>query len=128
VCAQEIEPVICIVEDDHSVRRALARLVKSMGMRAESFESPADLLDRGPSPDVSCFLLDIQLPGMDGFELHERVVAGGLKRPVIFLTAHPNENRRDRARQAGAAACLEKPFDEEVLFEAIRTALESRHA
>jgi FixJ family two-component response regulator len=60
--------------------------------------------------------------------LHERVVAGGFERPVIFLTAHPDERRRDRARRAGAAAFLEKPFDEQVLLQALRAALESSRA
>ena len=119
----QTKPVICIVDDDASVRRALARLVESMGMRAESFESPEALLNTGPSADVGCFLLDVQLPGMDGFELHERVLAGGLRRPVIFLTAHPDERKRARARAAGATAFLEKPFDEEALLGAIQLAL-----
>ena len=119
----ETKPVICIVDDDKSVRRALERLVESMGMRAESFESPEDLLNTSPSDDVGCFLFDIQLPGMDGFELHEQVLASGLSRPVIFLTAHPDEKKRARARAAGATAYLEKPFDEEALLSAIRLAL-----
>ena len=122
---RDTEPVICIVDDDESVRRALTRLVQSMGMRAEAYESPVELLEHGPSPDVGCFLLDIQLPGMDGFELHERVVADGFEQPVIFLTAHPDDKRRDRAREAGATAFLHKPCDEEVLLEAIRLALET---
>jgi FixJ family two-component response regulator len=121
----ETKPVICIVDDDKSVRRALARLVESMDMRAESFESPEELLETGPSDEVGCFLFDVQLPGMDGFELHERVLAGGLRRPVIFLTAHPDGRKRDRARAAGATAYLEKPFDEEALLNAIRLALSS---
>jgi len=122
----ETEPVICIVDDDESVRRALTRLVRSSGMRAESFGSPADLLDQGLSDDVGCLLLDIQLPGMDGFELHGRIAAGGSRLPVIFLTAHPDEKKRERARAAGAIAYLEKPFDEEALLEAIQLALVPR--
>jgi FixJ family two-component response regulator len=119
----ETQPVICIVDDDESVRRALARLVGSMGMRAKSFGSPEELLRAGPANDVGCFLFDVQLPGMDGFELHDRVLAGGLSRPVIFLTAHPDEKKRARAQAAGATAYLEKPFDEEALLRAIRLAL-----
>ena len=119
----ETESVICIVDDDPSVRRALARLVESLGMRAESYGSPEELLNQGPSDEVGCFLFDIQLPGMDGFELRERIVAEGSGRPVIFLTAHPDETKRARARAAGATAYLEKPFDEAVLLQAIRLAL-----
>ena len=117
-------PMICIVDDDASVRRALTRLVESLGMRAESFESPRELLDIGPSADVDCFLLDVQLPGMDGFQLHERVIASGVRRPVIFLTAHPDETKRARAQAVGAAAYLEKPFNEDDLLEAIHDALD----
>jgi FixJ family two-component response regulator len=120
---RETEPVICIVDDDESVRRALARLVESMGMRAESFGSPEELLAQGPSQDVGCFLFDIQLPGMDGFALRERIVAGGSSQPVIFLTAHPDETKRTRAESAGATAYLEKPIDERALLRAIHAAL-----
>jgi len=123
-------PVICIVDDDASVRRALTRLVESLGMRARSFGSPEELLNTGPSDEVDCFLLDVQLPGMDGFQLHERVVASGVRRPVIFLTAHPDEYKRAHAQAAGAAAYLEKPFNADVLLKAIQEALgpESRPA
>ena len=115
--------VIRIVDDDDSVRRALTRLVESMGMRAESFASPEQLLTRGPDERVGCLLLDVQLPGMDGFELHRRIVAEGQATPVIFITAHPHEAARSRARQAEAVAFLEKPFDDEALLSALRSAL-----
>jgi len=115
--------VIRIVDDDEGIRRALTRLVESMGMRAESFASPAQLLDREPDERVGCLLLDVQLPGMDGFELHRRIVEKGQATPVIFITAHPHEAARSRARQAEAVAFIEKPFDDERLLEALRTAL-----
>jgi len=115
--------VIRIVDDDDSVRRALTRLVESMGMRAETYASPAELLDREPDEKAGCLLLDIQLPGMDGFELHRRIVEDGHQTPVIFITAQPHEAARDRARQANAVAFLEKPFDDETLLAALRSAL-----
>jgi len=115
--------MICIVDDDESVLRALSRLVESMGMQAQSFTSPEELLRHGPSPQVDCFLLDIHLPGMDGFELLERVVERGIQRPVIFLTAHPDQAKRARAATAGAVACLEKPFDEQTLWRALELAI-----
>lgn len=116
--------VIRIVDDDDSVRRALTRLVESMGMHAESFASPEQLLSREPDERVRCLLLDVQLPGMDGFELHRRIVEEGQAAPVIFITAHPHEAARARARQADAVAFLEKPFDEETLLAALESALE----
>jgi FixJ family two-component response regulator len=116
--------VIRIVDDDDAVRRALTRLVESMGMHAESFATPEQLLTREPDHRVRCLLLDVKLPGMDGFELHRRIVEGGQAAPVIFITAHPHETARARARQADAVALLEKPFDDETLLEALEAALD----
>ena len=121
--------IIRIVDDDEAILRALTRLVESMGMRAETFASPEQLLTREPDERVRCLLLDVQLPGMDGFELHRRIVENGQETPVIFITAHPHEAARARAREAEAVAFLEKPFDDETLFAALRSALaRSSHA
>jgi FixJ family two-component response regulator len=95
-----------------------------MGMRAEAFASPADFLDRAVEEQVACLLLDIQLPGMDGFELRDRTVEAGVDSPVIFITAHPDDRTRARAKKAEAVAYLEKPFNDETLLEAIETALD----
>lgn len=122
--ATKLDPVVCIVDDDESVRKALSRLVESMGMRAESFASPADFLDRAVEEQIACLLLDIQLPGMDGFELRDRTVEAGLDSPVIFITAHPDDRTRTRAKKAEAVAYLEKPFTDEALLDAIETALD----
>ena len=116
--------VIRIVDDDAAIRRALARLVESMGMRAETFASPEALLAHDLDEAAGCLLIDVKLPGMDGFELHQRIVADGRKTPVIFITAHPHRSARSRAEQADAVAFLEKPFDDEMLLAAIRTALD----
>jgi len=122
--APKLDPVVCIVDDDESVRKALSRLVESMGMRAEAFASPADFLDRAVEEQIACLLLDIQLPGMDGFELRDRTVEAGLDSPVIFITAHPDDRTRTRAKKAEAVAYLEKPFTDEALLDAIETALD----
>jgi len=119
-----LDPVVCIVDDDESVRKALSRLVESMGMRAEAFASPADFLERAIEEQIACLLLDIQLPGMDGFELRDRTVEAGLDSPVIFITAHPDDRTRARAKKAEAVAYLEKPFSDEALLNAIETALD----
>jgi FixJ family two-component response regulator len=120
-------PLICIVEDDEAVRTALIRLVESMGLRVESYASPAELLSCDRTEEVGCLLLDIQLPGMDGFTLHERVVGAGHGSPVIFITAHASKSSRNKARAVDAVAFLEKPFDDQALFDAIQAAL-LRHA
>lgn len=116
--------VIRIVDDDDAIRRALRRLIESMGMRVETFASPEELLAHDLEADTGCLLLDVKLPGMDGFELHERIVEDGNDIPVIFITAHPHEASRARAEQADAVAFLEKPFDDDMLLAAIREALE----
>ena len=120
----KLDPVVCIVDDDESVRKALSRLVESMWMKAEAFASPVDFLNRAVEEQVACLLLDIQLPGMDGFELHDRTVEAGLDSPVIFITAHPDDRTRARARKAEAVAYLEKPFTDKALLDAIETALD----
>ena len=122
--ATKLDPVVCIVDDDESVRKALSRLVESMGMKAEAFASPADFLNRAVEEQIACLLLDIQLPGMDGFELRDRTVEAGVDSPVIFITAHPDDRTRTRAKKAEAVAYLEKPFTDEALLDAIETALD----
>lgn len=119
-------PVVCIVEDDAAVRRSLVRLVESLGLRARAFATPGELLEWGRVSDpVNCLLLDIQLPGMSGFELYDRFVLARGGAPVIFITGDPRSDTRDRASRVDAVACLEKPFDEVALAGALRRAIDS---
>jgi FixJ family two-component response regulator len=118
------DPLICIVDDDPSVRRALVRLVESVGLRVEEFASPSEFLEPGPEGEVGCLVLDVQMPGMDGFELHDRVVETGRNVPVIFVTAHPDASSRARARERDVVAFLEKPFEDRALFDALERALD----
>jgi len=118
------DPVVCIVDDDGSVRKALSRLIESLGWRSETFASPEEFLGRTVDDEIACLLLDIQLPGMDGFELRDRTVAAGLDSPVIFITAHPDARTRERAAAAEAVAYLEKPFDDQALLDALEIALD----
>jgi FixJ family two-component response regulator len=113
-------PMISIVDDDLSVRRALLRLVGSAGYRVETFASAGDFLGSTPSTRTTCLVLDIYLDGMDGFELQEQLAADRVAIPIIFMTAHDDATTRDRIRRSGAAGFLAKPFDGEVLLEAIR--------
>lgn len=119
-----VQAGICIVDDDPAIRRALSRLIESVGLRAESFASPADFLSSGPAGEIGCLILDVQLPGMDGFELHDRILEAGIGAPVIFITAHPDANCRTRARREDTVAFLEKPFDDRALFDALESALD----
>lgn len=117
-------PIVCIVDDDVSVRKALGRLIGSMGIRTEVFASPEEFLERAIDERIACLLLDVQLPGMDGFELRERTREAGLDLPVIFITGHPDSRSRSRASAANAVAYLEKPFDDQALIDALEIALQ----
>jgi FixJ family two-component response regulator len=111
-----------IVDDDESVRRALVRLLRSVGLKAEALASAEELLCPGRAmPD--CLILDVHLPGLSGLELHERLKAAGRAPPVVFITAYEDEPARRQALAGGAVAFLPKPFEEEALLEAVRRAL-----
>jgi FixJ family two-component response regulator len=113
-------PVISIVDDDLSVRRALRRLVGSAGYLVETFPSAREFLSSTPSARTACLVLDIYLDGMNGFELQEQLTADRVAIPVIFITAHDDAGTRERIRRSGAAGYLGKPFDGQALLDAIR--------
>jgi FixJ family two-component response regulator len=117
-------PRISIVDDDVSVRRALRRLVQSAGYTVEAFASAREFLDSSPSGRTACLVLDIHLDGMSGFELSEQLAEDRTAIPIIFITARDDALTRERVRRAGVAAYLPKPFDEQVLLDAIRSAVD----
>lgn len=118
-------PTISIVDDDESVRDALASLLKSVGYRTEVFASAEDFLHSGPHEESKCVILDIRMPGMSGLELQRQLVAAGSPVRIIFVTAHADEEAGAEAVSAGAVACLRKPFNEDVLLRAVESALQS---
>jgi FixJ family two-component response regulator len=113
-------PVIAIVDDDPSVRRALHRLVRSAGYTVQAFASAQEFLDSLPGRRAACVVLDIHLDGMDGFDLQERLVADEVGIPVIFISAHDDAPTRERIERSGAIAHLWKPVDGDALLGAIR--------
>ena len=115
-------PMVCIVDDDPSVRRALRRLIASAGYQVETFESAKDFLKSGSSVRTACLVLDIYMDGMDGFELQAQLTADRVAIPIIFMTAHDDARTRERIERSGVAGVLTKPFDGEVLLESIRRA------
>jgi two-component system, LuxR family, response regulator FixJ len=116
-----ITRLISIVDDDHSVRRALRRLLRLAGFSAETFESAEEFLRSASLLLTACLVLDIHLNGgMTGFELQAKLTADRLLIPIIFITAHDDASTRERAAHCGAAAYLCKPFDEALLLDAIR--------
>jgi len=110
---------VYVVDDDEFIRKALKRLLGSVGYHALTFGSAEALLELPLTQGEGCLVLDIRLPGMTGFELQEELSLRGTKYPVLFMTAHDNPQWRERAREAGAVAFLKKPFLEQNLFEAI---------
>ena len=121
----EINPknaLIAVVDDDGSVCEALESLLKSIGFRTTSFTSARSFLDSPQFPTVSCVVLDVSMPNMDGLEL-QRHLAGTNPIPIIFITAHRDEKTRDRALRAGAVSFLNKPFSDEALIDSLQSAL-----
>jgi FixJ family two-component response regulator len=113
------KPLIVIVDDDDSVCRALRRLVRSVGMEAETFKSGRDFLDLWeamPSFQPGCVILDVQMPGMTGLDVQQQLVKSRRRVPVIFITAHDDV-------AAGAVAFIRKPFHDEILLKTMREAL-----
>jgi FixJ family two-component response regulator len=114
---------IAVVDDDESVRQALTGLMKSLGYRAAAFRSAEEFLNLKSGFSAACLIADVQMPGMTGPELYDRLVASGERIPTILITAHPNETVRRRALNAGVQCFLTKPFSEEDLLECIGRAL-----
>jgi FixJ family two-component response regulator len=116
-------PVISIIDDDESVREATKCLVRSLGYVAAAFASAEEFLRSEHVEDTACLITDVQMPGLNGLDLHERLVETGRGMPVIFITAFPEEKIRSRALAAGACGFLKKPFDEQSLIGCLDRAL-----
>jgi len=120
------KPLITIVDDDVSVCRAIQRLVRSLNMNAETFNSGAEftkLIETVPSFRADCAILDVQMPGMTGLEVQAWLAQAGNALPIIFITAHDEVGVRERALALGAVAFLLKPFDDELFAKTLRAAL-----
>lgn len=121
---QEHRGEIIVVEDDHSVNRAIKRLLQAAGFRARTFESSEELLvEEIEDQQADCFILDMHLPGMSGAELYGRLRESGISAPVVIITAHDDANHRHFATQIGAAAYITKPFTNRTLLTAVSAAI-----
>ena len=121
-------PVISIVDDDKSVREAISALVRSLGTAASTFASAEDFLDSDRVDDTSCLITDVQMSGLSGVELQNRLIADGRLIPIIGVTAYPEESIRTQMLRAGAIGFLSKPFNDECLINCLATALKSRNS
>ena len=110
---------VYVVDDDESIRRALKRLLRSVGYHALTFASAEEFLDLTPLPGGGCLVLDIHLPKMTGLDLQEKLASSGAKYSVIIITAYDNPQWRERAEKAGVIAYLSKPFCDQALLEAV---------
>ena len=116
-------PLIAIVDDDDSLRKSLDNLLRSVGFRTQGFASAEAFLRSNHIPDTTCLILDVRMPGMSGLELQRQLGAANWHIPIIFISAHADDDARARALAAGAVDFLYKPFHEEALLTAIDTAL-----
>jgi len=117
-------PTVFIVDDDRSMRQAIQDLVESVGLRAESFATGQEFLNRQPTPDPSCLVLDVRLPQMSGLDFQRRLTEIGTEIPIIFITAHGDVPMSVRALKSGAVEFLTKPFRDQDLLDAIQQALQ----
>lgn len=116
--------LVCVVDDDHSVRRGLRRLLQSAGYPAEIFASAEDYLAREPFPGATCLILDVRMPGLHGLELQGLLETRGACEQIVFLTGQGDVAACKQALQHGAVDLLLKPFDDTELIEAAERALE----
>jgi FixJ family two-component response regulator len=115
---------VAIVDDDDAVRDALQGLLRSVGLVSRVFASAEEFLGSGHHQETACLITDIRMPGMSGLQLQARLNAERCRIPTIFITAHGDEEMRFQALRAGAVEFLPKPFDDEVLVESVRAALD----
>jgi RNA polymerase sigma factor (sigma-70 family) len=116
-------PLIHVVDDDAAYRVAVARLLEASGYRVALYASAVQLLETAPPVEAGCILLDIQMEGLNGLELQERLAAAGNRLPIVFLTGHADVPSSVRAIKAGAEDFLTKPAAKEVLLAAVQRAL-----
>jgi FixJ family two-component response regulator len=121
-------PTVFIVDDDGGMRRAVQDLVESVGLRAESFATGQEFLNKKRTADPSCLVLDVRLPQMSGLDFQRMLADMGMRIPIIFITAHGDIPMSVRALKSGAVEFLTKPFRDQDLLDAIQQALQRDRA
>jgi FixJ family two-component response regulator len=115
--------LVSVVDDDESVRESLPDLLREFGFTAEAFSSAEEFLASDVLCQTSCLILDIAMPGMTGYDLQRELTRRRRDIPIVFITAHGDEDLRPRVLQEGAVECLLKPFSETALLDAVNAAL-----
>ena len=121
-------PIVFIVDDDESIRNALSRLIKSVGLKAETFSSANDFLKHDPYDGPACLVLDIRMPGLSGLDLQAELAKAKRTLSIVFITGHGNIPMSVQAIKAGAVDFLEKPFDEQALLDAVHLGIQKDRA
>jgi FixJ family two-component response regulator len=117
-------PTVFVVDDDSAVLKSLTRLLRSAGLTVATFSSPRDFLDRHDPMLPGCLVLDVAMPGLNGFELQKEICAGGHERSIVFLTGHGDIPMSVQAMKGGAVDFLTKPVNDSDLLTAVRAAIE----
>lgn len=122
------QPVVTVIDDDPAIRRAIDRLLRSVGLHVELFESAQEFLQSSRLDAPSCIVLDVRLPGQSGLNLQRELATANIHTPIIFITAHGDIPMSVRAMKAGAVEFLTKPFHDQDLLDAIELALQKDRA
>lgn len=117
------EALVFVVDDDDSMRKSLARLMRSVGLNVETFGSAGEFLAREPHPGPACLILDVRMPGSSGLELQKELTASGSNPSIIFITGYGTIPLSVQAMKAGAVEFLEKPLHDQTLIDAVHEAL-----
>jgi FixJ family two-component response regulator len=113
------QSLIYVIDDDESVRRAFARLLKSANLKVETFSSADEFFTEPKQGENSCILMDIRMPGSTGFDFQRKLAELEMKIPVIVVSASDEEQAREHAKQLGAVAFFRKPVDDQALLDTI---------
>jgi FixJ family two-component response regulator len=124
---KEQEPIVFIIDDDRQVRDGLHSLIRSVGLRAESFASAQDFLEAKRPDAPACLILDVRMPGLSGLDLQLKLSDGDLRIPIIFITGHGDIPMSVRAMKEGAHEFLTKPVRSQDLLDAVQKAIASDH-
>lgn len=120
----ERDTIVFVVDDDPSIREALQGLIRSVGLRVQTFGSAQEFLESQRPDAPACLVLDVRLPGLSGLDLQRDLAKAGVQLPIIFITGHGDIPMSVRAMKAGAVEFLTKPFHSQVLLDAIQQAIE----
>jgi FixJ family two-component response regulator len=117
------DAIVYVVDDDESVCRALSRLIRSVGLAAETFHSARAFLDHTPPDVAACLVLDVRLPGASGLDLQTALSQAGRDLPIVFITGHGDVPTTVRAMKGGAVDFLQKPFNDQELLDCVQRAI-----